>query len=197
MSTFLSISMTWSDWLYLLQSFLLFSIMSIGGPLVLLPEMRRLLVGEQGWLTDEQVSASVVIAQAAPGPNVLFVALLGWNVGLNAGGYWTALLGATICMVGILLPASALIFATSHWVHHNRNRLVVKAFKQGMSPVVIAMLICSGWILATAGTNARTDWPLWLVSAITTLLVIWGRIHMLWLLLVGGALGALGLLSVG
>ena len=196
MSGAISISMGLSDWLFLLQKFFIFSMAAFGGPMILLPEMRQFLVVDQGWLTDDQVSASVVIAQASPGPNTLFIALFGWNVGLNAGGIWLALLGATICLLGILLPSCALIYATAHWVHRNSHRLFVKAFKQGMSPVVVSLMLCSGWTLGTAGTTWH-NWPLWLVTLATTSIVIWGRLHMFWLLAIGGFLGATGLLSAG
>jgi chromate transporter len=191
----ISISMGFSDWLVLLQNFLIFSMAAMGGPLILLPEMRRFLVVDQGWLTDDQVSASVVIAQASPGPNALFIALFGWNVGVNAGGIWLALLGATICLLGSLIPSCALIYATAHWVHRNSHRMFVKAFKQGMSPVVVSLLICSGWTLGTAGTTWQHDWPMWLLTLVTTGIV--GRLHMFWLLAIGGVLGATGVLSVG
>jgi hypothetical protein len=35
------------------------------------------LVSEQGWLNEAQFTQSMALAQAAPGPNVLFVALMG------------------------------------------------------------------------------------------------------------------------
>lgn len=192
----LQISLNWSDWWSLIQNFMVFSIVSVGGPLVLLPEMRNFLVSSQGWVSDEQFSASVVIAQASPGPNVLFVALLGWNVGLNAGGYWLALFGATIIMVAMMIPSCALIYGTSRWVQKNRDWRAVRAFKQGMSPVVVSLLVSSGVSLATAGTTASADWPLWLVSAVVTGLVLWGKIPMFWLLAIGGVLGASGILTV-
>lgn len=191
------ISLSWSDWLYLVKSFMIFSAMSMGGPLVLLPEMRRLLVNQQGWLTDEQLSASVVIAQAAPGPNVLFVALLGWNVGMNAGGWGTALFGTAVIMFSILLPSSILIFATARWIHRNQHKPLVKSFKQGLAPLVIALLICSGWSLAASNIESVRDWPLPIVTAAAVALVLWGRIHMVWLIAVGAVLGASGVLSVG
>ncbi|KDM93582.1 hypothetical protein EE54_06045, partial [Mycobacterium tuberculosis] len=81
-----------------------------------------------GWLSEAQFSSSIAIAQAAPGPNVLFIALLGWNLGLNAGGgtgllAWAfGALGVTICMVGILLPSSLLAWQASRWGQRNRNR---------------------------------------------------------------------------
>ena len=77
MNTPLSIVMQWSDWFDLLRYFLQFSLTSVGGPMVMLPEIHHHLVTQEQWLTDAQFSASVVIAQGAPGPNVLFVALIG------------------------------------------------------------------------------------------------------------------------
>lgn len=183
------------DWWRLAENFLILSIMSVGGPLILLPEMRRFLVVDQGWITNEQVAASVALAQSAPGPNVLFIALLGWNVGVNAGSYWTAFLAAALSMVCMMLPCSMLLYGTAQWVQKNGQRKAVRAFKQGMSPVVISMLIASGWTLATAGTVFDRDWSLWLLSAVTVGLVLWGKIPLVLLIACGGVLGAMGLLN--
>lgn len=62
-----------------------------------------------------------------------------------------------------------------------------------MAPIVIALLIASGWILASAHGVWQQDWSLWLLSAITVVLVTRYRIHILWLLAAGAALGASGL----
>jgi chromate transporter len=196
MSTAYPIIMQLSDWFELFRQFLYYSIVSISGPLVLIPEMRNFLVNQQHWLTDAQFSASIVLAQAAPGPNILFVALMGWNVGLNTGSVLAALGGGLLCMIGILLPSSLVVFITAGWVQRNSHLIAVRAFKQGMGPVVIALLIASGWTLATADTHAAHDWPLWLVTAITTVLVWRTKIPMLWLLAAGGVLGASGILSL-
>jgi chromate transporter len=196
MSTAYPIIMQLSDWFELFTQFLYYSIVSISGPLVLIPEMRNFLVNQQHWLTDAQFSASIVLAQAAPGPNILFVALMGWNVGLNTGSVLAALGGGLLCMIGILLPSSMVVFITAGWVQRNSHLIAVRAFKQGMGPVVIALLIASGWTLATADTHAAQDWPLWLVTAITTVLVWRTKIPMLWLLAAGGVLGASGILTL-
>ena len=189
-----TIVMQWAQWFDLFQHFLSYSIASIGGPLVLLPEMHHYLVTEQHWLTDGLFSASIVLAQAAPGPNILFVALMGWNIGLNAGGFMLGVGSALLCMVGMLFPSSAVVYVTAGWVQRNRDLKVVRAYKQGMSPIVIAMLIASGVTLATANTEASHDWPLWVVTAAATLLVWRTKIPMLWLLAAGAVLGAAGLL---
>ncbi|RYE97197.1 MAG: chromate transporter, partial [Oxalobacteraceae bacterium] len=73
------------DWLNLFVHYLGLSLMAIGGAISTAPDMHRYLVDQQHWMTESQFNASITLAQAAPGPNVLFVALMGWQVGLNAG----------------------------------------------------------------------------------------------------------------
>ena len=133
-----------------------------------------------------------LLAQAAPGPNILFVALMGWNVGINAGGTATALLGVLITMVGILLPSTVLTYAASQWGHRNRNLRSVRAFKQGMAPIVVALLLATGWILAGADKDVAGNWPLWLISIAAAILVWRTKIHLLWLLGAGALLGWFG-----
>jgi chromate transporter len=196
MNDTLTLAMLWTDWFNLFKHFASISIASVGGPLVMLPEVHQFLVEQQNWLTDAQFRASIVIAQASPGPNVMFVALMGWNIGLNAGGFGWAAFSAIICMMGILLPSSLLIFVTARWVQKHQHLRAVRAFKLGLSPVVISMMIAAGWLLATANTTLTHDWPLWVVAAVTTLIVYRTKVHMLFLLAIGAALGASGLLTV-
>jgi chromate transporter len=182
-----------ADWLSLLGHFLSLSLLCVGGAITTAPGMHRFLVEDKAWLTDPQFSASIAIAQAAPGPNVLFTALMGWNVGLNAGGLWAALLGTVLCLGGIILPSSIVVYLTAHWSHRNRDRRIVRAFKQGMAPLVVALLIATGWILSTGAGYAWSNWPLWAVTLVSTVVVWRTRVHLLWLLGAGALLGWFGL----
>ena len=181
-----------ADWLSLFVHFAGLSLLCVGGAITTAPDMHRFLVQEKAWLTDPQFSASIAIAQAAPGPNVLFTALMGWNVGLNAGGLWTALLGMVLCLGGIMIPSSVLVYLTAHWSHRNRELRAVRAFKQGMAPVVVALLIATGWILATGNGYALANAPAWAVTAVAALFVWRTRVHLLWLLGAGAVLGWVG-----
>jgi chromate transporter len=186
------LSMQWSDWANLFFHYLMLSLLSVGGAITTASEMHRYLVDQNHWLTDAQFNASIAIAQAAPGPNVLFVALMGWNVGINAGGIGTGLLGVLVTMLGIMLPSTTLAYTAAQWGHRNRELRSVRAFKQGMAPIVVALLIATGWILASAHSNPATDWPLWLLT-VTAALIIWRtKIHLLWLLGAGALLGWFG-----
>ncbi|GEQ76534.1 chromate transporter [Comamonas testosteroni] len=197
MST-LTIELQTVDWLHLFAYFLTLSLMAVGGAITAAPDMHRYLVDGNRWLSETQFTSSIAIAQAAPGPNVLFIALLGWNVGLNAGGgagpaaWGLGALGVAVSMVGILLPSSLLTWQASRWGQRNRDKRGVRAFKQGMAPLVIGLLLATGWLLGSASGNPGKDWKLWLLSLACTLLVWRTRIHLLWLLAAGAALGALG-----
>jgi len=187
------LNLQWVDWLALLLQYMMLSMLSVGGVISTAPEMHRYLVDQQHWLVDAQFNSSIALAQAAPGPNVLFVALLGWNIGMNAGGVSTALLGMLITMTGILLPSTTLAYLAARWGQRNRELRPVRAFKQGMGPIVIALVIATGWILASANSNPSRDWPLWLLTATTALVISQLRVHLLWLLAAGAILGWFGL----
>lgn len=190
-----------ANWLSLFIHFASLSLLGVGGALTTAPDMHRYLVHQNGWLTDAQFTSSIALSQAAPGPNVLFVALLGWNVGLNAGGgpgagwpAWSlALLGVFVTMVAIMLPSTVLTYSATRWAHKNRELRAVRAFKTGMAPIVIALLISTGWLLTGSHDHPARDWPLWVLTAVATVLVWRTKIHLLWLIGAGAVLGALGL----
>lgn len=200
MTEALHLNLATGDWFALFTHFMSLSLLAVGGAITTAPDMHRYLVGEQHWLTDSQFTSSIALAQAAPGPNVLFIALLGWNVGVNAAGGmgagWLAgaygLLGVAIAMTGIMLPSTTLTFAAARWGHQNRELRAVRAFKQGMAPIVIALLSATGWILASSHGNFVDNWRLWLLTAVATLVVWRTKVHILVLIGAGAVLGWLG-----
>ena len=192
--------MSLADWAQLLLFHLSISLLAVGGAITLVPDMHRFLVSEQQWLTGLQFKQSVTLAQAAPGPNVLFVALVGWNVGHNAAGpdagtavtSLLATVGALTCMLGVMAPSSLLTVWATRWCQRHRERLAVQAFRQGMAPIVVGVLLATSWLLGRASGNPRLDAGLWLLTLGSSLLVWRTRVHLLWMLAAGAALGALG-----
>jgi chromate transporter len=131
----------------------------------------------------------VALAQAAPGPNILFVALMGWHVGLNTGAGVLAPVGALAALLSILLPSSLLAYTAGQWIHRNRDLRIIRAFKQGLAPTVVGLLMATGTILAGASAPPSSQWPVWLIASIATALVWRTRLHILWLLAAGALLG--------
>ena len=196
----MSITLTNADWLDIFLQFLSLSLLAVGGPMSTAPDMHRYLVTQQHCLTEAQFSSSIALAQAAPGPNVLFVGLLGWNLGLNAAGglgagphaIALALFGLLLAMTGCMLPALVLAYHASRWAQRHSDRRPVRAFKAGMAPLVVALMIATGWLLAAAHGNAAEDWRLWLLTLVATLIVWRTQVHLLWLIAAGALLGGLG-----
>lgn len=189
-----------SDWLDLMGHFMLMSLLAVGGAITTAPDLHRYLVNEQQWLSDPQFNAAIALGQAAPGPNVMFVSLLGWQVGLNAAtqaGWATqpwvmGLWGAGVATFAILVPSCTLTYVATQWAQQHQTHPGVRAFKSGLAPIVTALLLATGWLITAAHQNLPEDLGLWAVTAVSTLLVWRTRVHLLVLLSIGAVLGALG-----
>lgn len=170
----------WATCLELFQHFLSMSLLSIGGAITLVSEMHRILVDEAKLLSDLAFTNAIAIAQAAPGPNVLFVALIGW--------YSARFGGALSSMAGIMLPSSTLTLLVSRWVGTHRHWVSVRAFQAGMTPVTVGLLLASGWLLAPPVQDIAP----FAISMLVALLVWRTRVSLMALIGLGGLLGALG-----
>ena len=174
-----------SDYLGLFGHFLVLSLLSIGGAIATTPEMHRYLVTQQHWLDNAQFTSSIAIAQAAPGPNVLFVAVLGWNV---AGP-----LGAFVTMSGILLPSTVLSLSATRWGAQRRETRDVRAFTAGLTPLTLGLLLATGFILAWPYIQEPAHrWGALGLMAVTVAVMLATRISPMWLVALGALGGMLG-----
>lgn len=174
-----------ADLLALFLHFLMLSLLAIGGAISTAPEMHRYLVEQQGWISETQFTNSIALAQAAPGPNLLFVAVLGWN---TAG--WA---GVLACMAGIMLPSTTLVMLATRWAGEHREDRSVRAFKAGMAPLTLGLIAATGWLLALPYVSAEAHrFSTLALIAATLWLTLRTRIGLVWLVLAGGVLGALG-----
>ena len=162
--------------------FLLLSMMAIGGAITTAPDMQRFVVGERSWLTDAQFTASVALAQSAPGPNLLFVAVVGWNV--------AGLAGVLATMTGILLPSTTLALAATRWGAARRESLGVRAFTAGLAPLTLGLLMSTGWVL----TEPARHHPGAIVLVLATVLfMLRTKLSPMWMVGAGAVVGAFGL----
>lgn len=168
------------DWLQLIGHLMLLSLLAVGGAMAVAPDAHRVLVDELGLLDDAQFNASIAIAQSAPGPNSLYVAVLGYQA--------AGLLGAIATLAAMTLPSSTLAFVAGRWSRRRRERLALRAFHAGMAPVAIALLAATAWLMA----EQMPGYAHFGVTLVTALLVWRTRVHLLLLIAAGAALGVLG-----
>jgi chromate transporter len=168
--------------LSLLLHFGMLSLLAIGGAITTAPDMQRYVVGEQGWLSDAQFTTSVAIAQAAPGPNVLFVAVVGWNI--------AGLSGVAATLAGSLLPSTTLALAATRYGDKRRDSRGMRAFTSGLAPLTLGLLLATGWILTEP---VRNSVGAMLLVPFTVVMMLKTKISPIWLVATGAVIGALGL----
>ncbi len=174
-----------ADLFGLFTHFLVLSLLAVGGAITTVPDMHRYIVAEHHWLTDAQFTASIAIAQAAPGPNVLFVAVLGWNV---AGP-----LGAFATMTGILVPSTVLSLWATRWGARRRETRFVRAFTAGLAPITLGLLLATGWVLAEPFLRDPAHrWGALALIAVSIGAMLRTRLSPMWLVALGSVVGALG-----
>lgn len=158
------------------------SLIAVGGAVAVLPELQRQVVDVHHWMGPREFGDLFALAQAAPGPNVLVVTLVGWRV--------AGLAGALAATAGILLPSGLLTWVVMGAWQRFRDRPWRVAVQQGLVPVTVGLVMAAAALLAAATT---TGWPAALVTAAVAALTLRTRLHPLVLLGAGAALGALGL----
>lgn len=178
-------SLSWPELGALTLHFLVLSLLSIGGAITTAPDMHRFLVDERHWLTDQSFTSSIALAQAAPGPNILFVAVLGFNV--------SGLIGAMAAMLGIMLPSTTLVLAATRWARRNREHIGVRAFTVGMAPLTLGLMLATGWLLAAPYlVDEHHRWATLALMLATLFLTMRTKLGIVWMVVGGGVLGALG-----
>ncbi len=159
----------------------LLSLLSFGGVNVVLPDAHRFVVEVHHWLTDQQFADFFAIAQAAPGPNFLMFALIGWQV--------AGLAGALAATLAIAVPAGTLAYVVGGLWQRFRDKPWRRCVQTGLAPITIGLVFSSGYVLSTAADH---DWVTFGVTAATVVITLATDINPLWLFLIAGLLGVIG-----
>ena len=168
-------------YLNLLWTFGLMSLLAVGGANATIPEMHRVAVDVNHWLTDAQFADMFAIAQFSPGPNVLIVTLIGYQVAGLAGAAVT-----TFAMCG---PAGVLAYFLANFFHRSSHSFWPSIIQASFVPVSIGLMAAGGYVLAV---TVDTSLAATLVTFATALVAVGTRINPLWPLAVAGILGFAG-----
>jgi chromate transporter len=136
--------------------FALLSLMSIGGIIAVVPEMHAAVVETHNWMSSTDFVTLFALAQAAPGPNVIVVTLIGWKV---AGA-----LGALVATLAVSTPSFLIAYTASRFWSHFNALDWYRLFERGIAPVTIGLILSSGLLLTNVATNS---WSSLIVTALT------------------------------
>lgn len=161
--------------------FAILSLLAVGGANAVIPEVHRQAVEIQGWMSERQFADTFAMAQAAPGPNVMIVALIGFHI--------AGVMGALVATLAMCGPTAVLaVFFGRTW-----ERFKDAPWKVAVQSALVP--VSAGLIAATAlvvGQAALHDWIGLLIAAATAAVAIFTRWNPLWMFAIAGALGLAG-----
>ncbi len=167
--------------LSLIWTFAVMSLLAVGGANAAVPEMHRIAVEVQHWMTERQFADAYAISQLSPGPNVLIVTLIGYAV--------AGLSGALAATFAMCIPTAALAYVVSRWLARPSQSRWPATIQAALVPLSIGLMAASGLIVAQA---ADRSWTAVLVTVAAAAIAAATRLNPLWLLLAGGCLGFAG-----
>ena len=158
------------------------SLLAIGGINALLPEIQRIVVDVEGWMSAADFAELFALAQLAPGPNAMIVALVGWKV--------SGIAGAIVATLAVCGPSSVVCYlAMKGWdrMRASKWRVIVQ---QALAPIAIGLVFASGCTLARAADHSPGAYVL---TALATLALAFTRINPVWVLMLAALAGVAGL----
>ena len=159
----------------------LLSLLAFGGANAILPEIHRIVVETNHWMSSAEFARLFAISQATPGPNAIIVTLIGWQMAGFAGA-----VAATLAICG---PSGVLIYIFMHYwkkVSGSPWRNVVQI---GVIPLAVGLVLASGYIITRAADE--TIWA-YLLTGATLLISMFFKINPIWLIAAGALLGLSG-----
>jgi chromate transporter len=158
------------------------SLLAFGGGNTILPEMQRQVVDIHHWMTAQEFGALFALAQAAPGPNMMVVPLVGWHVAGFSGVLVTSLakFGPSSLVTG---------FALRLWERF-KDRPWRRTVQAGLVPVTAGLVAASATVITH---SSASSWGTILIAALVAIATTTTRIHPLVALAAGAALGLSGI----
>ena len=166
-------------------SFMKIGAFTFGGGYAMIPLIQHEVINRRCWLSANEFSDLLTLAQAAPGPISLNTAVF---VGYKQRGYG----GALAAVLGVVLPSFFIILAVALFFAGMRDNVWVDAAFRGMRPAVVALIVAP-----IVGLARGMHWTLISVAAATSLVVWYFGISPVWLLIAGAIAGVLWAASNG
>src|ERR1700742_2593511 len=165
-------------------TFATMSLFAVGGANSAIPEMHRVAVDVNHWLTDKQFTDVYAIAQLSPGPNVLIVTLIGYTV--------AGLAGALVATLAMCVPTALLALFVSRFLTRSSHARWPAIVQAALVPLSIGLMAASGLVLGLASDRTWVGAMVTIGAAVAASLT---RLNPLWLLAAGGCLGFIGLIG--
>jgi len=165
--------------IHLALTFALLSVLAVGGGTAVLPEMQIILAHQFG-IDHTQFVHIYSIGQLAPGPNMLMVLAIGYQI--------AGLIGAGVVLLSFFLPSSVLCFYVGRIWNRFGESPWRRSIQNALEPISIGLM--SSGVFAVAKASVVSGITL-MLALVTLYLILRTKINPVLVILGSGGLGAL------
>ncbi len=130
--------------LQLFFSFIKVGMFSVGGGYAAIPLIQNQVVDIHGWMTLEEFTDLITIAEMTPGPISINSATF---VGTRLAGVW----GAVLCTLGCILPSFCICLMLAYFYYKYRQLNGVQKILAALRPAVVALIASAGLSILMLG----------------------------------------------
>ena len=163
-------------WRFLLY-FLRLGATGFGGPIALAGFMQRDLVEDRRWITQQDYTDGLALAQLAPGP-------LAAQLAIYLGFVRAGVFGATMVAVLFVLPSFLMVWAISVAYVYYGGLPWMQSLFYGIGAAVIGIIARSAVKLTKI--TLKTDRWLWAIFVVVALTTAWTEREIIWLFPLAG-----------
>ena len=171
---------------------------AVGGGLATVPFIRD-MGATYGWITEAEIANIIAIAESTPGP-------IGVNAATYVGFLVCGIPGAVLATLGLVTPSVIIIILVAGAIRKYSDSHMVQSLFRALRPAAIGLITAAGFslLLTSLGVKANftrltfsADWYSLLklgIYGVFTFFAFWkktAKIHPLFYILTGGAIGAI------
>lgn len=171
---------------------------AVGGGLATVPFIRE-MGATYGWITEAEIANIIAIAESTPGP-------IGVNAATYVGFLVCGIPGAIVATIGLVTPSVIIIILVAKAIKKYADSHLVQSLFKSLRPAAIGLITAAGFslLLTSLGVKANflrfsfnANWYSLLklgIYGVFTFFAFWkktAKIHPLFYILAGGAIGAI------
>ena len=171
---------------------------AVGGGLATVPFIRD-MGATYGWITEAEIANIIAIAESTPGP-------IGVNAATYVGYLVAGIPGAVLSTLGLVTPSVIIIILVAKAIKKYSDSYLVQSLFKALRPAAIGLITAAGFSLLLTSLGVQANFTRFTFSAnwysllklgiygVFTFLAFWkktAKIHPLFFILTGGAIGAI------
>ena len=163
-------------YLQLFWSFFKIGAFTLGGGYAMIPLIEQEIVGRRRWISTEEFSETLTLAQSAPGPIAI-------NSAVFVGYKMRGIKGVLTAIFGTVIPSFVIILVIAMFFSNIREQEVITRIFKGLRPAVVALIAVP---VIRMLEKKKFEWKIVLTATIAAAAISWLKISPVLVILAAG-----------